>query len=130
MVRGKDETPVFDRKLKMGMVGGGHGAFIGVVHRRAAALDGSVELTAGALSSSPEKAVASAKDLYIADERAYPSWDAMLERESGLPEGDRIDFVSIVTPNHMHFPVANAFVEAGFNVVCDKPMGSLFRTGP
>jgi predicted dehydrogenase len=91
MVSGKDETPVLDRKLKMGMVGGGRGAFIGGVHRRAAALDGSVELVAGALSSSPEKAVASAKDLYITDERAYPSWEAMLERESELPEGDRVD---------------------------------------
>jgi len=122
MVSGKDETPVFDRKLRMGMVGGGRGAFIGGVHRRAATLDGNVELVAGALSSSPEKAIASAKDLYIPDERAYRSWEAMLEQESGLPEGNRIDFVSIVTPNHMHFPVAEAFVDAGFNVVCDKPM--------
>jgi len=122
MVSGKDETTVFERKLKMGMVGGGRGAFIGAVHRRAAMLDGGVELVAGALSASPEKAIASAKDLYIANDRAYSSWEEMLEKESALPEGERVDFVSVVTPNFMHYPVAKAFVEAGFNVVCDKPM--------
>ncbi|NLE45989.1 MAG: Gfo/Idh/MocA family oxidoreductase [Chloroflexi bacterium] len=122
MVSGRDETVGFARKLKMGMVGGGRDAFIGAVHRRAALLDGGVELVAGALSSTPKKAVSSAKDLYLADDRAYGTWAEMVEHESTLPEGERIDFVSIVTPNHMHYPVAKAFVDAGINVVCDKPM--------
>ena len=122
MVRGKDETTVFERKLRMGMVGGGRGAFIGAVHRRAAMLDGGVELVAGALSSTPENAKLSAQDLYIPEDRAYGTWGEMIEKESALPEGERIDFVSIVTPNHLHYPIAKAFVEAGFNVVLDKPM--------
>ncbi len=122
MVSGKDETITFDRKLKMGMVGGGRGAFIGAVHRRAAMLDGGVELVAGAFSSDPERSRLSARDLYVPESRAYGSWQEMIEREKALPEGERIDFVSIVTPNHLHYPVARAFVEAGFNVVLDKPM--------
>jgi len=122
MVSGKDETAVLNRKLKMGMVGGGRDAFIGGVHRRAATLDQGVELVCGAFSSTPEKSKASAKDFYIADERAYGTYQEMVEGELALPEGERIDFVSIVTPNHMHYPVAKAFVDAGFNVVMDKPM--------
>ncbi|MCD6521073.1 MAG: Gfo/Idh/MocA family oxidoreductase [Anaerolineae bacterium] len=122
MVSGKDEEAFFPRKLKMGMVGGGRGAFIGAVHRRAAMLDGGVELVAGCFSSTPEKSKLSGKDLYLPDERVYGTWEEMLEKESKLPEGERIDFVSVVTPNHMHYPVAKAFVEAGFNVVCDKPL--------
>jgi len=122
MVSGKEETTTLGRKLNMGMVGGGRDAFIGAVHRRAAMLDGNVELVAGCFSSTPEKAKASAKDLLIAENRGYGTWEEMLEKESALPEGERIDFVSIVTPNHMHYPIAKAFVEAGFNVVLDKPM--------
>jgi predicted dehydrogenase len=122
MVSGKDETSTFDRKLKMGMVGGGRDAFIGAVHRKAAMLEDQVELVAGCFSSTPAKSKASAKDLFVADERAYGTWEEMIEKESALPEGERIDFVSIVTPNHMHYPIAKAFVEAGFNVVLDKPM--------
>ncbi|MBN1640213.1 MAG: Gfo/Idh/MocA family oxidoreductase [Anaerolineae bacterium] len=122
MVSGKDETAVLDRKLKMGMVGGGRDAFIGAVHRRAAMLDGGVELVAGAFSSTPEKSKLSAQDLYVPQARAYGTWQDMLAGESALPEGERIDFVSIVTPNHMHYPVAKAFAAAGFNVVLDKPM--------
>jgi predicted dehydrogenase len=110
------------KKLKMGMVGGGSGAFIGTVHRRAAIMDGEVEFVAGALSSNREKALSSGKVLGLADERNYASWERMLEDELSLPEKERIDFVSIVTPNHMHHPVARAFAEAGFNVVLDKPM--------
>lgn len=109
-------------KLKAGMVGGGRGAFIGEVHRKAMALDAQIELVAGALSSTPEKSRASGRDLGLAEERNYGSWQEMLERESARPQGERIDFVSIVTPNHLHYPVAQAFVEAGFNVVCDKPL--------
>ena len=122
MVSGKDETAVMDRKLKMGMVGGGRDAFIGAVHRRAATFDQGVELVCGAFSSTPEKSKASAKDFYIPDDRAYGTYQEMIEGELALPEGERIDFVSIVTPNHMHYPVAKAFVDAGFNVVMDKPM--------
>jgi predicted dehydrogenase len=110
------------KKLKMGMVGGGSGAFIGAVHRSAAVLDGEIEFAAGALSSTREKALASGRELALPDERNYGSWQEMIEGELSLPEEDRIDFVSVVVPNHMHFPVAHAFTEAGFNVVVDKPM--------
>jgi predicted dehydrogenase len=113
---------VLNRKLKMGMVGGGRDAFIGAVHRSAALIDGKVEFIAGALSSNPEKAKASAQELFLREERSYGTWEEMVEKESMLHEGERIDFVSIVTPNFMHFPIAKAFAEAGVHVVCDKPM--------
>lgn len=122
MVSGKKEDTFFTRKLKMGMVGGGRDAFIGSVHRRAAMLEGNVDLVAGCFSSTPEKSKASGKDLLLADDRVYGSYEEMIARESRLPVGERIDFVSIVTPNHMHYPVSKAFIEAGFNVACDKPM--------
>ena len=122
MVSGKSEEAFFPRKLRMGMVGGGRDAFIGAVHRRAAQLDGAVELVAGAFSSTAEKSKASGRDLYVPEDRTYGSWEEMVEKESALPEGERIDFVSIVTPNHMHYPVAKGFVEAGFHVACDKPL--------
>ncbi|KAA0217244.1 MAG: gfo/Idh/MocA family oxidoreductase [Leptolyngbya sp. PLA3] len=109
-------------KLRYGMVGGGRDAFIGAVHRMAAALDGQADFVAGALSSSPEKSRASGHDLGLADERNYGSWQDMLAGECKRAPGDRIDFVSIVTPNHVHFPVAKAFAEAGIHVVLDKPM--------
>lgn len=104
------------------MVGGGAGAFIGAVHRSAAIMDGEIEFAAGALSSTPEKARESAKELGLPKERNYGSWEDMLEGELALPEEERVDLVSVVTPNHLHFPVSLAFVEAGFHVVCDKPM--------
>ncbi len=104
------------------MVGGGPGAFIGVVHRMAAALDGKIELVCGAFSSSPEKSRQTGKELFLSEDRAYSSYTEMLEKEAALPEGERMDFVSIVTPNHMHFPIAMAALEAGFDIVCDKPM--------
>ena len=104
------------------MVGGGRDAFIGAVHRKAMALDGQVELVAGALSSSPEKARASGRDLGLADDRNHGDWQSLLADELKRPPQERIDFVSIVTPNHVHFPVAEAFAEAGFHVVCDKPL--------
>ncbi|MXW32112.1 MAG: Gfo/Idh/MocA family oxidoreductase [Rhodothermaceae bacterium] len=109
-----------DRKLRYGMVGGGPGAFIGNVHRIAAALDGTMELVAGAFSSDPAKSKAQGKELGLTEERSYASFLEMVEREAA--RDDRIDFVSIVTPNHIHFPVAKAFLEAGFHVICDKPM--------
>jgi len=109
-------------KLKMGMVGGGGDAFIGAVHRRAAVMDGEVEFASGALSSTREKALASGRAWGLPNDRNYGNWQKMLEAELALPEEERVDFVSIVVPNHLHFPVAHAFVEAGFNVVLDKPM--------
>ena len=110
------------RKLRYAMVGGGRDAFIGAVHRKAIALDGQAELVAGALSSSAEKARASGRDLFLADDRNHGDWQSLLDDELKRPPDERIDFVSIVTPNHVHFPVAQAFVEAGFHVVCDKPL--------
>ena len=104
------------------MVGGGRDAFIGAVHRKAAALDGQIELVAGALSSSAAKARASGRDLFLPDARNHGSWQDLLEDELRRDASERIDFVSIVTPNHLHHPVAKAFVEAGFHVVCDKPL--------
>ena len=110
------------RILRMGMVGGGPGAFIGDVHRRAACLHGDVELVAGAFSTSPARSRQKGSELGLSRRRSYASYTEMIERELALPERRRIDFVSIVTPNHVHFPVAKAFLEAGFHVVCDKPM--------
>ncbi|QEG40315.1 Gfo/Idh/MocA family protein [Roseimaritima ulvae] len=111
-----------NRKLRMGLVGGGQGSFIGRVHSIAACLDNRAELVAGALSSNPQRAKQSAPDYDIADNRAYGSYEEMFDAESKLPDDTRIDFVSITTPNHTHFEIAKAAVEAGFNVICDKPM--------
>jgi predicted dehydrogenase len=114
-------NPPLNRKLRMGLIGGA-GGFIGRVHALAAQLDGRAVLTAGALSSEPAKARAAAADFGIAPQRAYGSYQEMLDQESKLPAGERLDFVSIATPNHTHFDIARAFVLAGFNVLCDKPM--------
>lgn len=110
------------KQLILGMVGGGQGAFIGAVHRIAATMDGEARVVAGCLSSTPERAVTSGKAIGLPDHRNYRTWQAMLECEKSLPVGERIDAVCIVTPNHLHFPVAKAFAEAGFHVVCDKPV--------
>lgn len=110
------------RPLRYGMVGGGEGAFIGAVHRHAMALDHRYTLAAGALSSTPEKARRSGAALGLSDDRNYPSWEAMLETELARPADERIDLVVIVTPNHVHYPVAKAFAEAGIHVVSDKPL--------
>lgn len=111
-----------NRKLRMALVGGGAGSFIGRVHATAAVLDNRAALVAGALSSNPERAKASAPAYDIPAERAYGSVAELLETEASLPADERIDFVSIATPNHTHFEIAKAAVEAGFNVICDKPM--------
>ncbi len=111
-----------NRKLRMALIGGGAGSFIGRVHATAAVLDNRAALVAGALSSNAERAKASAPDYDIPENRAYGSYQELLEVESGLPEDKRIDFVSIATPNHTHFEIAKAAVEAGFNVICDKPL--------
>lgn len=111
-----------NRKMRMGMIGGGRGAFIGGVHRIAAAIDGQIELVCGAFSSNPERSKASGADLYLPPERVYGSFEEMILEEKRLPEGERMDFVSIVTPNHVHFPPAKLALENGFDVICDKPL--------
>jgi predicted dehydrogenase len=111
-----------NRKLRMGLVGGGQGSFIGRVHSIAACLDNRATLVAGALSADPAKAKASAPDYDIAPDRAYGSYQEMIDAEKKRPDGDRIDFVSVTTPNHTHYAIAKAAAEAGFNVVCDKPL--------
>ncbi len=103
------------------MVGGGQGAFIGGVHRIAAALDQQIELVCGAFSSDPERSKASGKDFFLPVSRCYADFEAMMAEEAKLPEGERMDFVAIVTPNHVHFPAAKAALEAGFHVLSDKP---------
>jgi len=106
----------------MALVGGGQGAFIGRVHATAAVLDNRASLVAGALSSDPVKAKASAPAYDIAESRAYGSVDDLIAGELALPADQRIDFVSVATPNHTHFQIAKAAAAAGFNVICDKPM--------
>ena len=109
------------RKIRYGMIGGGRGAFIGAVHRIAAQIDGQIELVCGAFSSDPEKSKASGADLFLTPDRCYGSYEEMIKAEAALPEGERMDFVAIVTPNHMHFPPAKMALEHGFHVLSDKP---------
>lgn len=104
------------------MIGGGPGSFIGAVHRIAANLDGQIELVCGCFSSKPEKSRATDESLFLPPERVYASWEEMLEKEALLPEGERMDFVSIVTPNHVHFAPAMMALDKGFHVALDKPM--------
>ena len=104
------------------MIGGGRGAFIGGVHRMAAALDGHIELVCGSFSSDPERSKLSGQDLYLNPDRVYGSFKEMIERESALPAEDKIDLISIVTPNHLHFEPAKMALEHGFHVICDKPL--------
>lgn len=108
--------------MRMGMVGGGKDAFIGSVHRMAAIMDGEIELVCGAFSSNPERSKASGEALYLPQDRVYKNFEEMIEKEKELPEGERMDFISIVTPNFMHFPPAKMALENGFPVVCDKPL--------
>jgi predicted dehydrogenase len=110
------------RKIKMGMIGGGQGAFIGAVHRMAAALDGQIELVCGAFSSTAEKSRASGAELFVDAKRVYANYSEMILAEKKLPLGVRMDFVAIVTPNHLHFAPAKMALKNGFNVVCDKPL--------
>ncbi len=110
------------RKLKMGMIGGGPGAFIGEVHRRAARLDGKIEIVAGAFDINPEKSMQMGRDLCIDPARTYSDYKTMIQEEMKLPVGERVDFVAVTTPNNWHYPIAAAFLEAGFNVMCEKPM--------
>jgi predicted dehydrogenase len=109
------------RKIRYGMIGGGRGAFIGAVHRIAAAMDQQIELVCGALSSDPKRSKASGADLFLPPERCYGSYQEMIQREAALPAVQRMDFVAIVTPNHMHFPPAQMALAHGFHVLSDKP---------
>ena len=110
------------RKVRMGMIGGSLEGFIGAVHRRGAALDGEVELVCGAFSSNPRKSKETGEALYLDEKRVYGSYEEMILKEKELPEGERMDFVSIVVPNHVHFPAAKFALENGFHVVMDKPV--------
>ena len=118
------KTAAAPRRIRLGMVGGGQGAFIGAVHRIAARIDDRYELVAGALSSDAARAAASAAELHIAPERGYADFAEMARREAALTAAgqDGIDAVAIVTPNHLHARIATAFLEAGIHVICDKPM--------
>ena len=118
-----------DRKLRMGMVGGGQGAFIGGVHRMAAALDGKIELVAGAFSSSPEKSKLSGEELMLDPSRVYVSYQDMATQEAALPAEKRIDFVSVVARNDLHYDVAKVFLDAGINVICEKPLAFSLEQG-
>src|SRR5687768_1347980 len=117
------------RKLRMGMIGGGRGAFIGAVHRMAARLDGEIDLVAGCFSSDPAKSRASGEDLFLDSARVYPTYEEMARKEAALPADQRIDFVSIVTRNNTHFAVAKTFLEADFHVICDKPLCFTLKEG-
>src|SRR5262245_12388551 len=108
------------RRLKLGMIGGGRGAFIGAVHRMAARLDDRYELVAGVFSSDPKRSLESGAELLADTGRCYGAIDEMIRAETARP--DRVDVVSIVTPNHPHFQAAKAFLQAGFHVICDKPL--------
>lgn len=116
------KSGIYHRKLRMAMIGGGPGAFIGEVHRKAARLDGEIELVAGAFSSNPEKSKQQGAAMYLDPARVYGAWEEMLEMEAKLPIDQRIDLVSIVTPNNLHCPPAKMAMEKGFHVVCDKPL--------
>jgi len=119
MIEGQDEARGPDR-IRLGMVGGGQGAFIGAVHRIAARIDDQYDFCAGALSSDPDRALASARELGLDEDRGYPDVTSMIAGETGREDG--IEAVSIVTPNHVHHAVAKALLEAGIHVICDKPL--------
>ena len=122
MAKKQKQHEVFSRKLRMGMIGGGPGAFIGDVHRKAARMDGEIELVAGAFDIIPRKSKQMGRELYLPSNRVYKTYQEMVEKESKLPDDEKIDFVVITTPNSTHFPIAKAFLEAGFHVFCEKPM--------
>ncbi|MEP5566428.1 MAG: Gfo/Idh/MocA family oxidoreductase [Halioglobus sp.] len=108
-------------RIRMGMVGGGEGAFIGSIHRMAAALDGDIELVCGAFSSDPDCSKRSGASLHLSPDRVYSHYEDMMVAEAALPANERMQFVAIVTPNHLHFPVAQAALQSGFHVMSDKP---------
>ena len=110
-------------KIRMGLVGGGEGAFIGIVHRMAAELDGAIELVCGAFSSEPERSRRSGVEIYgLPENRCYGSFDDMIAKEALLGKDERMDFVCVTTPNHVHYPIAKKALDAGFHVMCEKPL--------
>ena len=111
-----------ERRLNMAMVGGGPDAFIGEVHRKAARMDGGIEIVAGSFSRDRKKSEETGRRLLLDPARIYSSYEELAEKESHLPEGTRADFVAIVTPNNSHFPIAKTLLESGFHVMCEKPM--------
>ena len=111
-----------DRKLRMGMVGGGPGAFIGEVHRMSSRLDGVIDLVAGAFDIDPGKSRKMGRELCLDPKRVYGDYTKMIQAELKLPIEERIDFVAVTTPNNWHFPIARDFLKAGFHVMCEKPM--------
>ena len=111
-----------NRKLKMGMIGGGPGAFIGDVHRKASRLDGEIELVAGAFDIDPKKSKQMGRELALDAKRVYSDYKEMIKAELKLPLGERVDFVAVTTPNNWHYPIARDFLQAGFHVMCEKPM--------
>ena len=111
-----------NRTLKMGMIGGGPGAFIGDVHRKASRLDGGVELVGGAFDINPSRSKKMAKELILDRKRCYGTYTELIEKELLLPEGERMDFVAVCVPNNWHYPIAKDLLEAGFHVMCEKPM--------
>lgn len=113
---------MLERTLKMGMVGGGPGAFIGDVHRKAARMDGGVELVGGAFDINPRKSKQMAGQLCLDKKRCYGKYEELIEKELKFPPGERMDFISITTPNDWHYPIAKACLEAGFHIMCEKPM--------
>ncbi len=113
---------MLNRKIKMGLIGGGPGSFIAAVHHKAAILDGKTELVAGAFSRDPEKSKKTGQELMLDPARVYGSYQEMIEKEKKLPGGEKVDFVSITTPNYLHFPIAGDFLRTGFHVMCEKPM--------
>ena len=110
------------RKLRMGMIGGGPGAFIGAIHRTAANMDGEIELVCGAFSSDSQKSRLAGEELGLNPERVYPSFEDMILKETKLGDDKKMDFVSIVTPNHLHFEPSRLALQKGFHVICDKPL--------
>src|SRR6185312_14306409 len=117
-----DTMESWKRKLRMGMVGGGQGAFIGAVHRLCAAMDGQIELVAGCFSRDLANTKKTGAGLYLDPKRCYATYKEMAAAEAKLPAEQRIDFVSIVTPNKSHYEIAETFLKTGFHVVCDKPV--------
>jgi predicted dehydrogenase len=121
-IKGEKKTATLNRKLRMGMVGGGPDAFIGEVHRKAARMDGGIELVGGAFDIDPRKSKQMGRTLCLDRKRVYNTYTEMIEKELALPKEERIDFVAITTPNNWHFPIARDFLQAGFHVMCEKPM--------
>ena len=118
----KTYVAMAQRKINMGMIGGGPGSFIGRVHYMAAVMDGQIDLVCGAFSSRPEKSKITGAEYFLPPDRVYDTYQEMIMAESKLPEGERMDVVAIVTPNHLHFEPARLAMELGFHVVCDKPL--------